>query len=250
MNLDKEPLVSVVVPLYNYEKYISDCIRSILTQDYERYELIVVDDVSTDKSFKKANRFTDSRVKVLRLAENSGYSKAKNEGIIASRGQLIATLDADDMFTKISISCRVQALLQSKADFVHADAISVKGSITLDQCYELTKFRRECPRIHAQTVMVCRDIYKKFGLYDENLRSRSDKEMWWRLLGLGHAPDEKVRRVFVKKDVAYYRKHAASMMVKRRKNKKYNEKVTRRLKDAYEMRLKGITHANTRFLEE
>ncbi|MFW6130614.1 MAG: glycosyltransferase family 2 protein, partial [Atribacterota bacterium] len=90
-------LVSVIVPLFNYEKYISDCIVSIKNQDYTNYELIICDDCSTDNSFKIAKKFESKKIKVMRLSKNSGYSVAKNEAIIASRGGLITCLDADDM---------------------------------------------------------------------------------------------------------------------------------------------------------
>lgn len=245
-----DPLVSVIVPLFNYEKYIADCIRSIQNQDYKNLELIVSDDCSTDNSYQIAKSFECSNVKIIRMENNVGYSKAKNEAIIISQGELITCLDADDMFTKNSISCRVRAIQEKGAALVHANAITVRGGIALEQCYQLTPpYKRESPKVHAQTVMLKRKVHKRFGLYDENLRSRADKEMWIRLFGNGCAGKHLVKKKFIKRDVAYYRKHKQSMMSKRKKNKPLQKALKKQLQAAIKMRARhGITQENTRFL--
>ena len=79
-------LVSVIVPLYNYQKYISDCITSIKNQSFEDWEAIIVDDCSTDDSFQIAKTFECDKIKVFRHNKNRGYSVAKNTGIINSKG--------------------------------------------------------------------------------------------------------------------------------------------------------------------
>jgi len=248
--MGKEPLVSVIVPLYNYSMYIGDCIKSIQNQDYKNWELFVVDDCSTDNSYDIAKSFeSDERIKVMKTEINSGYSKAKNEGIIASKGELLTFLDADDMFLKNSISIRVKALRDNDVPFVHAKAIVVKGGISLEQAYNIPDGKKyKNARIHAQTILYERWIHKKFGLYDEDCRSKADKEMWFRLFGWG-LKSPKIKRHFIKKNVAYYRKHNNSMMKKRRRNPKLQKRVTAQLKASYEMRLKKIDITNTRFLE-
>jgi glycosyltransferase involved in cell wall biosynthesis len=253
--MSDNPLVSVIVPLFNYESYIRDCIESILNQNYPNFELIVVDDVSTDNSFEVASLYSDSdKVQIIKLPENSGYSKAKNEGILLSRGELITTLDADDMLTKKSISKRVKALQENpKCDLVHANAIDVGAQMSLADCYALKKFRRTKPKVHAQTVMLRREVHVKFGLYDENLRSRADKEMWSRLLGKSYAGESggpmRIKKVYLNEDVAYYRKHKKSMIAKRKHDPQREKRLTKQLKAAIRMRAtEGITKENTRFL--
>jgi len=245
-----DPLVSVIVPLYNYEKYIGDCIRSIQNQDYENFELIISDDCSTDSSYQIVKSFECRNIKVIRMEKNLGYSKAKNEAIVISQGELITCLDADDMFTKNSISCRVRAIVDRGLSFVHARAVNVRGDITLQQCYDLAPpYRRETPKVHAQTVMLKRKVHRRYGLYDEGLRSRADKEMWIRLFGKNCAGKHLVKKGSIKNDVAYYRKHKQSMMSKRRKNKKLQLMLTNQLQMAIKMRAKhGTTKGNTRFL--
>ena len=244
-----DPLVSVIVPLYNYRNFISDCIQSIKNQNYSNYELFVVDDCSTDDSYVVAKTFEDEKIKVIRLEENKGYSTAKNEAIIMSQGDLITCLDADDMMTKDSIKVRVGAILESDSPFVHAKALTVSPDATLEKCYGMNKKKRQTPRIHAQTVMVKREVHQRFGLYDENLRSRSDKEMWWRLFGKNDKCEFKIPKHFVGHDVAYYRWHQNSMMAKRRKDPSLQKRLTQQLEDAYQMRQKEINKDNTRFLE-
>jgi len=265
-----DPLVSVIVTLYNYENFISDCIKSILKQDYANFELIVIDDRSADRSYKRAKKYISDRVKVIRQKTNLGYSVAKNTGIVASKGEYIILLDADDMMTTGSISCRVRAALLNNIEFVYADAIAIYDNMTLDKCYQLnTKYlpiygdkesiKNRLPslqhfptpyEIHAQTVLAHRSLYKKFGLYDENLRSRSDREMWWRFFGQSEKDITNVSNIHVNEYVAYYRYHKASMTRFRVKNPDYNKTMRKIAEKMYEIRKSGINNTNTRFLKD
>lgn len=95
------PLVSVIVGVYNKERFVGECLRSVLAQTYPNWELIVVDDASTDNSLAEAERAIsgDSRARFLRRETNSGHpGVVRNEGIRAARGMFIAFLDADDVW--------------------------------------------------------------------------------------------------------------------------------------------------------
>jgi len=263
-----EPLVSFVIPLYNYKKYIGYCIQSLLNQTYNNLEIIVVDDCSTDSSVEKVKQFSDPRIQIIELKKNGGYSAAKNHGIIRSKGDLICVLDADDMLTKDSVALRVDKIEQSKLDFLSANAIAVYGCISLNDCYNINvskipifspklhlKKKNSLERfstpynIHAQTVMVRRSVYNKFGLYDERLRSRSDREMWWRFFGQKTGDKEHISRTFLDYPVVYYRYHDKSMTTKRNKDKRYDKEVRSLAKKAYKLRINGITRDNTRMEE-
>jgi hypothetical protein len=159
------------------------------------------------------------------------------------------------MFTKDSISSRMDILLKEDIDFIHANAIAIHGDTSLEESYNIQDpdiLRFPSPySIHAQTVIVKRDLYKKFGLYDERLKSRSDREMWWRFFGKSKEDDIKVKRYFLDQPVAYYRYHEKSMTMKRQKNKKYDKKVRQLAETVFEDRDKnGITKDNTIFLED
>ncbi|MDP8208206.1 MAG: glycosyltransferase family A protein [Candidatus Electryonea clarkiae] len=99
--------ISVVIPLYNKEQYIARAIQSVLSQTYNDFELIVVDDGSTDASAKVVEEFNDPRQRLIRQP-NAGECAARNRGIAESRTELIAFLDADDQWLPehlIAIKC-------------------------------------------------------------------------------------------------------------------------------------------------
>ncbi len=97
MSSEQWPLVSVVVPVYNGEKYIEDCLRSILEQDYPSLELIVVDDGSSDGTEARVRGLGDARVQFHRQA-NSGSAVARNRGVELAQGEFIAFNDSDDLW--------------------------------------------------------------------------------------------------------------------------------------------------------
>lgn len=106
------PLVSVVTPVFNGERFLADAIGSVLAQTYRRFELIVVDDGSTDGSVALARSFPD--VRVLEQ-DHAGPGAARNAGIAASRGELLAFLDADDLMPVDKLEVQV-AYLKSHPD--------------------------------------------------------------------------------------------------------------------------------------
>lgn len=94
-------MLSIIVPVYNADKYIEECIQSILSQTYENFELLLIDDGSTDQSLKICNKFKriDKRVKVFQKP-NGGVSSARNLGLEKSKGDLISFCDADDIIDR------------------------------------------------------------------------------------------------------------------------------------------------------
>ena len=96
LNKMKQELISVIIPLYNAEKYIAKCIESVINQDYESWELIVIDDGSKDNSFEIAQKYvSDKRIKVIHQ-DNSGVSQTRNNGIELAKGKYITFIDSDD----------------------------------------------------------------------------------------------------------------------------------------------------------
>ncbi|MBI5912305.1 MAG: glycosyltransferase [Betaproteobacteria bacterium] len=93
----RTPRVAVLLPVYNGAKYIAEAVRSVLTQTFADFELIVIDDGSTDCSAEVLEGFSDTRLRVIRFSENRGLVAALNHGIRESRSELIARMDADDI---------------------------------------------------------------------------------------------------------------------------------------------------------
>jgi len=91
------PLFSVIIPVFNTEKYLKKCIKSVLTQKHSQTEIIIVEDCSTDKSLKICNSYKkNSLVKIIRNKKNLGVAKSRNNGIFAARGKYLLFLDSDD----------------------------------------------------------------------------------------------------------------------------------------------------------
>lgn len=110
------PLISVIMPIFNTEKYVSEAIQSVINQDYENWELLIVNDGSTDNSLMFINKFKDKRVKVF-SQENKGVSAARNAAFEKMSGDYFCFLDADDIYTETSLSNRLEIFL--KGDNIH-----------------------------------------------------------------------------------------------------------------------------------
>tara|TARA_B100000809_G_scaffold105703_1_gene104256 strand:+ start:56181 stop:56927 length:747 start_codon:yes stop_codon:yes gene_type:complete len=112
-------LVSIITPCYNSEKYIDKTINSVLDQTYTDWEMIIVDDVSTDNSIKiiKRHQNKDIRIKYIRLANNSGAAVCRNTAIEQANGRYIAFLDSDDLW--------IPGKLQKQIDFMNVNNIAL-----------------------------------------------------------------------------------------------------------------------------
>ncbi|MGZ7171982.1 MAG: glycosyltransferase family 2 protein, partial [Halobacteriota archaeon] len=113
------PLVSVGMASYNHEKFISEAIESVLGQDFDDLELIIVDDASTDSSRQIIQKYAakDSRVSVILHEANCGIAKTANDGIAAAKGKFLAPIASDDVWMKDKLSKQL-AVLESDEDLI------------------------------------------------------------------------------------------------------------------------------------
>ena len=199
------PLVSVVMPVYNGERYLSEAIESILTQTLSDLELIVVDDCSADGSAAIARDYVsrDERVRLLQHERNQGSASARNSGIAVSRGEFIAAMDSDD----ISLPQR----LEKQAAFLQAHPhIGVVGSNLQIVSAELSEgISHSYPQEHTFIVMewilggrttmpgavfmARRDVLLSVGGYEDSRIVTDDKELFSRLFektNFANLPDE------------------------------------------------------------
>lgn len=117
---ENAPKISVIVPMYNAEKYLSLCISSILAQTFTDFELILIDDCSTDKTFEIAKSFSDSRIKLLQNEKNLGMpGSVRNVGIDAARGEYIYFCDNDDVILGNALEILLKAAEENNADVVN-----------------------------------------------------------------------------------------------------------------------------------
>ena len=202
----EEIKISVITTLFNYERYIGDAVKSFLKQGIPESEMVIVDDASTDNPYRVLQKFQDDRIKVIKLDKNMGYSHAKTSGIKACRGEIIVMLDADDMLTKGSLAIRYKKIKEG-FDFVHGPTLdqSGNGKQVESRMWKKWKKNKKWKYVHAQSAMLKKDIHRKIGLYDENLRCKSDREMFARIF------HHKFKIGTVGEKVAIYRKHGKQM---------------------------------------
>lgn len=114
-----DDLISVIVPVYNVETYLTDCLESIISQTYRNLEIILVDDGSTDDSHSILQKYADkdNRIKLIRI-DNCGQSKARNLGLNIATGKYILFVDSDDVIGKNHVNSMYIAVKETKADIV------------------------------------------------------------------------------------------------------------------------------------
>jgi len=139
LNNTKEPLISVIVPIYNVEEYLPKCINSIISQQYKNLEIILVNDGATDLSGKIADNYAkkDNRIIVIHQ-KNQGLSAARNSGIDVATGEFIGFVDSDDWIEKSMYSSLYADLAANDAD------ISICGYVSVDKN---EKYLRHCTNI-------------------------------------------------------------------------------------------------------
>jgi len=165
-------LISVIVPAYNVSRYIEDCIKSILGQTYNRWELIIVNDGSTDNTAALVADFVqnDARIQLINQ-ENAGVSAARNTGLMAAKGQCVVFLDGDDLWEPEFLAETVAAKEKSNADVVYC------GYNRLYSNGYMRKYRYKYPsgsliipppqepvRFHIGAMLIERELFHRYNI--------------------------------------------------------------------------------------
>lgn len=121
--MEKEKLVSIIMPNYNSEKYLSFTLDSLIEQTYRNWELIFIDDCSSDKSLEIIERYqkNDKRIKIKRLKKKMGAAIARNIGIKESKGKYVAFLDSDDLWVKNKLEKQIEFMQKKEVDFSYSE---------------------------------------------------------------------------------------------------------------------------------
>ncbi len=196
-----QPLVSVVIPAYNRAHLIGRAIGSVLAQTYRNFEIVVVDDASTDNLAGALSHIAHPELRCIAHSHNRGAAAARNTGIAAATGEYVAFLDSDDVWYPQKLSVQVAAMRDQPPDVV--------GTVCAYDCVKTGQPPRRIvpdwtPPTFARaqllgctcgpgTTLLCRrDIFAKIGPYDETLRRLEDwdwllrlAECGYRLLGSG-----------------------------------------------------------------
>lgn len=129
--MNKNPLVSICIPMYNSEKYITDTIESLINQTYKEIEIIIIDDGSEDKSVDMVNNIKDSRIRLYKNGINRGLPYTRNRGIDLAKGKYIALIDADDIAYLNRIKIQVDFMEKNREYGVIYSYIQPFGNIGL-----------------------------------------------------------------------------------------------------------------------
>jgi len=209
------PLISIIIPVYNTKRYLDETIGSVLKQTYKNWELILVDDGSTDGSVDLIKDYCNSDIRIRLIEQaNSGQGAARNNGIRQAKGDLIAFLDSDDLWTPEKLSIQLEEKVKYGVEFQYAhgylmyedqnnkletyDWISgeFKGLEFFNQLFI------SCS-VNTDTVLMDKIIFDKVGLFDTDpeLRGTEDFDLWLRVA------KENYKVYGSKERIAYYRIH-------------------------------------------
>lgn len=221
--INKQPQVSIIMPAYNSEQYISESIQSVLNQDYDNWELLIVDDQSTDNTVKVIESFNDHRIKVFQLAQNSGAAIARNTAISKAQGDFMAFLDSDDLWHPEKLSCQINFMLRNNYDFTSTEYGNINDdqeliNITVNHDYlDYDGLLKYCPGNSTVIYNV-----KKLGkFYIPDIRKRNDFVMWLQVI-------KKAKVLYgLKETLTYYRVREDSLSINKTSLVKYQWKVYR-----------------------
>lgn len=255
------PKVSVIIPVYNCAEFINDAVESVLVQTYKDYEIIIVDDGSTDNLRERLELFAD-KIRYIHQ-ENKGHSCARNTGIKQARGEFIAFLDADDIWLPDKLKLQIAVFRANpKIGLVHADICRFSGE---DKEGCTAPARKNFPDefiqrhsgnifdtffcreifISCLTVIVKKECFDRVGFFDENLARLGfeDSDMWLRILWRYEA-------LYIHKPLALYRIRPNSMSKNRKKMIKAHRYVIAKLSSQYNLPRSLIKRAINAMLKE
>ena len=200
------PLVSVCIPSYNQERYIESAVKSVLSQTFSDFELIIVDDCSPDQTYERLQRFSDSRIRLYRNDRNLGLEGNWNTAISKAQGTYVKLLCGDDILYPECLERQVALLRKAEKRFSgagchltqHADAggqaclqqdVFQKGHQTPGGVWRSARASAAGPTYSESrgAVLFRRELLDKTGLFDGSIPYLIDLDMWIRLLKHGDA---------------------------------------------------------------
>ena len=186
------PFFSVVIPLYNKERFVANTLKSLLQQTFSDFEVLIVNDGSTDRSESVALSFNDHRIRYF-VQENQGVSAARNVGIANASAHYIAFLDADDFWHSDFLETMHYRILQLPEFHVFASAIEIETSKTIFKPdYSIAKsgdfeivdyFEASLKEsaIWTSSAVFHKGVFEKTGGFDPVIRSGEDIDLWIRI---------------------------------------------------------------------
>lgn len=191
LNQKEKVKVSIITPAYNAERFIGEAIESVLAQTYSNWEMIIVDDCSTDQTVKlvKSYQAQDQRIKVIELEENSGSAVARNTAMDHATGKYLAFLDSDDLWLPTKLAKQVAFMQEKDIAFsftkysqMHEDGTTTKATTEAPSRVGYDRLMKHCV-IGCLTVMLDKDKIGPERMV--NIRTRQDYAFWLTLTRKG-----------------------------------------------------------------
>ena len=185
--MSDSPKVSVIVPTYNRANRLEGTLRSIVSQTYQDFELIVVDDGSTDNTSKVIESFPSAQY--LPMKKNSGVSKARNIGLACAKGEFICFLDSDDLWKEKKLEIQIH-WMESNTDnqVCYTDEIWVRNGVRVNPMNRHRKYSGDIFRhclglciVSPSSVMIRAKLFDEIGNFDESLPACEDYDLWLRI---------------------------------------------------------------------
>lgn len=182
-------MFSVVIPLYNKELSIQNTIQSVLEQTYQEFEIIVIDDGSTDNSAKQVKEISDSRIKLVQQ-KNQGVSAARNRGIKESRFEWIALLDGDDLWEPNHLEEITKMMREFPEDKVYVTSFKYSDNRSFfkhqrnNPIFKIENYFKEAlsePLIWTSIIVFHKSCFYAVGGFNERLSRGEDLDLWARL---------------------------------------------------------------------
>jgi teichuronic acid biosynthesis glycosyltransferase TuaG len=183
---------SIITPMYNCNDYIVETITSVLNQSYQNWELILVDDCSTDGTFENVKlRYEDHlQVKIIQNSVNSGAGYTRNNGLKNATGRYIAFLDSDDIWSNDKLQNQIAfmkvhnaAISHTSFSFVDENSNKRNGLVKVSKTVDLKTLMKKT-EIGTSTAIIDRNLIGTFSF--ELMRTRQDIRLWMELLSRGH----------------------------------------------------------------
>lgn len=241
--MEKSPLVSIVLPVYNGEKYLATAIDSILAQSYENWELILVNDCSTDNSLLLMEKYAgeDARIRIVNNKENLKLPRSLNAGFAEAKGKYY-TWTSDDNLLKPDMLATFVAVMEKEENLglVYSNYTGIDEAGKETGLYEMPEPEGMFSGNPVGASFLYRaDVAKKIGGYDADLFLAEDYDYWMRIFT--EAPVKKISE-----DLYYYRRHSGSLTQTRKE--KICHQTFLAMQKNYEALLKRAKKDEERFL--
>lgn len=188
------PEISVVIPVYNGQKTIKQTIDSVLNQSFLDFELLIINDGSTDSTLEVLSQIQDPRLKIFSFP-NGGLSASRNRGISLASGEFIAFIDADDLWMPDKLEAQVKALQDNSqaglayswTDFIDENSEFLFAGDRIFWSGDVAEKMLVCNFLeHGSNPLIRKQAFVEFGVFDESLKAAEDWDMYLRLASRYH----------------------------------------------------------------